>query len=381
MDVWKCFFLSLCYKSLIVRPRNRFISQDYDVYVYAHIFTIQNFVAVFVPLMPLAWCCTPFIERLQHLNFLPASLFLQRQVNFLNQINDNRNKIDMLLLLLLLLQTNWVQIFLSDGCKAHNRLEKKHCVDVCFALLLLQIRLRLCVRMKLTSHSSNRAFHYIVAVSSAWLQLSTFYMLSLHKYFAPLKWFCYLCFDACRKWYTFWRNNNTCYGVNLSFQIADVCLCGESNVTSKQQREREEIRKNTHQMLWLCFSIKAVSSRGPQTYIQSQVNIYFDWEHMANCIIFSIILAWCFACIFVYIWDKPFQSTPNILSHISVLISLFVHFTFFLIFDFFFVGIVDMYDLHFVLPCIHNNRVFACNITRSLRIVPNQNQNYFPRFT
>lgn len=206
-------------------------------------------------------------------------------------------------------------------------------------------------------------------------------MLSLHKYFAPLKWFCYLCFDACRKWYTFWRNNNTCYGVNLSFQIADVCLCGESNVTSKQQREREEIRKNTHQMLWLCFSIKAVSSRGPQTYIQSQVNIYFDWEHMANCIIFSIILAWCFACIFVYIWDKPFQSTPNILSHISVLISLFVHFTFFLIFDFFFVGIVDMYDLHFVLPCIHNNRVFACNITRSLRIVPNQNQNYFPRFT
>lgn len=125
MDVWKCFFLSLCYKSLIVRPRNRFISQDYDVYVYAHIFTIQNFVAVFVPLMPLAWCCTSFIERLQHLNFLPASLFLQRQVNFLNQINDNRNKIDMLLLLLLLLQTNWVQIFLSDGCKAHNRLEKK----------------------------------------------------------------------------------------------------------------------------------------------------------------------------------------------------------------------------------------------------------------
>lgn len=77
------------------------------------------------------------------------------QINFLNQINDNRNEIDMLLIHNGSVQIHFIGL---DACNNNQKMEKNeiNCVDgtVDFALVFV------CAWIVLTSHSSNRAFHY-----------------------------------------------------------------------------------------------------------------------------------------------------------------------------------------------------------------------------
>lgn len=185
MYVWKWFhslLLSIASErlmSLLVRTRNRSISQVYDVNVNIYdTKSLMQFLCVFVSTM-----LNDLMLNIVYRSFaMPElstriALFAAHDRNFLNQMNDNRNKIDMLCYCYF--KQSWVQIFIIWWMQSTQNVQSKgerrkyqQANELCFCCWRIVWR---CIRMKLTSHSSNRAIHYFVAFKCVAF-LSTFYV-------------------------------------------------------------------------------------------------------------------------------------------------------------------------------------------------------------
>lgn len=149
------------------------------------------------------------------------------------------------------------------------------------------------------------------------------FMLSLHKYLAPLK-RCYLCFDACTENATHFDETIIPVTVLIyhfwsqTMYVAKATLQTHGKQTNKQMKEEKRLAP------WLCVAIKSDVEGFRHSRIHKTKYILCDWvceSTWANCIIiFFIILARFCACVWLFPTN---HFEPHLCPHFF---HCFVHF-------------------------------------------------------